>query len=339
MSFYLQSGGQTREEIFLASLLDYYDNQETVPGRIIVDPAFAQSREGKGLQQLLELDRGSSIKVAHTHRGPKHQLWQSLCRNAHLALGREQLRSQEQLHRTQAALIELAKLLGCADMPQRIECYDASHLMGTHTYVGMAVLHCGEPSPKHYRSFKIKDQPGAPDDYAALAEAVQRRVASWENHSGLSPHDPRQDSSFASRPDLVLIDGGAGQLSAVQNALQPLIQAGTQVLSLAKENEEIFSLESGEAIQLPEGDPARLLLQHARDEAHRFSRKMHRRSRDKRALSSQLDQIPGIGPTRRRQLLQAFGSVDGIAQADMQQLSAVLPQAAAKAVYGHFHAS
>jgi excinuclease ABC subunit C len=339
MSFYLQSGGQSREEIFLAALLDYYENQETVPGRILVDPPFSQSNEGKGLQQLLELDRGSNIKVTHTHRGPKHQLWQSLCRNAHLALGREQLRQQQHLQSTQVALGELAKLLGSAELPQRIECYDASHLMGTHTYVGMVAFHCGEPSPKHYRSFKIEDRPGAPDDYQSLAQALKRRVANWESHSALSPYDPRQDHSFARRPDLVLIDGGPGQLSAVSEALAPLVEAGTQVLSLAKENEEIFSLDSGEAIQLPEGDPARLLLQHARDEAHRFSRKLHRRSRGKDALRSQLDQIKGIGPARRKQLLEHFGSVDAISRADFQALAEVVPQAAAQSVYGHFNAS
>jgi excinuclease ABC subunit C len=222
-------------------------------------------------------------------------------------------------------------------IPMRIECFDISNLGETHTVASMVVFEGGAPKKSDYRRFKIRDT--AQDDFAAMNEVLSRRMAQYVAHRELSPHERAYDPSFAAAPALMVIDGGKGQLSAGLAALQPFRDMGVTVVSLAKRIEEVFLPGRSDPLRLPPDSPALHLLQRARDEAHRFAIEHHRGRRDRAMTRSVLDELPGVGPARKRLLLQHFGTPERFLQASREELEAVpgVPGKVARDVYEYVH--
>jgi excinuclease ABC subunit C len=210
--------------------------------------------------------------------------------------------------------------------------------MGTHTTASMVVFEGGAPKKSDYRRFVVRGlNEGVPDDFAAMEEVLERRLAQWERQQDLSPHDPKRNESFATLPNLIVIDGGPGQLSAGMRALAAFVERGVTVISLAKRVEEVFVPGRGSPIVLPHDTPELQLLQRVRDEAHRFAITHHRTRRDKAMTESILDGLPGIGPTRKRALLKHFGSPEAVLGASREELEAVpgVPSKVARQLHAH----
>ena len=210
--------------------------------------------------------------------------------------------------------------------------------MGTHTVASMVVLEGALPKRSDYRRFKIRTVDG-PDDFASMAEVLGRRLANWERQQDISPHDPDYDSSFASLPNLVVIDGGKGQLSAGIDALAGFRERGVVVVSLAKRLEEVFLPGVDRPLVLAHDTAELQLLQRIRDEAHRFAITHHRERRDRAMTASVLDDLPGVGPARKRALIDHFGSADAVVAATADQLQAVpgLPAKIGRDLHSHLH--
>jgi excinuclease ABC subunit C len=238
------------------------------------------------------------------------------------------------------ALDALQEALQLESLPLRIECFDISNLMGTHTVASMVVFEGGAPKKSDYRRFTIRGlENGVPDDFAAMEEVLSRRLAQWESQQDLSPHDPKRNESFATLPNLVVIDGGPGQLGAGVRALEGFRARGVTVISLAKRIEEIFVPGRRDPIVLGHDTVALQLLQRVRDEAHRFAITHHRTRRDRAMTESILDDLPGIGPARKRTLLNHFGSPEAVLAASREQLEGVpgLPGKTARELYAHLN--
>ena len=220
----------------------------------------------------------------------------------------------------------------------RIECFDISHLGGTHTSSSMVVFEGGAPKKSDYRRFNIREVDDG-DDFAAMAEVLSRRYAQWERQNEKSPYDADRDASFAALPNVVVIDGGKGQLAAGLEPLQGFRERGVTVVSLAKRIEEVFVPGVPEPIVLPHDTPELQLLQRVRDEAHRFAITHHRIRRDKAMTESIMDELPGIGPARKRTLLKHFGSPEAVLGATREDLERVpgFPQKVARALYAHLN--
>ena len=212
----------------------------------------------------------------------------------------------------------LADALALDAPPRRIECYDISNLQGDSAVGAMVVFEEGRPKSEDYRSFKIRYTPG-PNDFAMLQEVLRRRFTRLE--ASLRRDSDAGDRSFASRPDMVLIDGGKGQLSAGLEVLEELGFADIPTFGLAKEREEIFLPNEPDPVVQEHDSPGMFLVQRVRDEAHRFAVTHHRKVRSRKALSSPLDSVEGIGPARKRALLRAFGSVQGIRDAEVREIT------------------
>jgi excinuclease ABC subunit C len=238
------------------------------------------------------------------------------------------------------ALEGLQVALGLDSPPIRIECFDISHLGGTQTVASMVVFEGGAPKKSDYRRFKIRSlEEGDSDDYAAMAEVLERRLAQWERQADTSPHDPAYDASFASLPNVVVIDGGKGQLAAGLAALRGFRRRGVMVISLAKRIEEVFVPGRRAPLVLDHSTPELQLLQRVRDEAHRFAITHHRGRRDRAMTSSLLDGLSGIGPARKRALLTYFGSPEAVAGASREELQTVpgVPPKVGRELYGQLH--
>jgi excinuclease ABC subunit C len=203
----------------------------------------------------------------------------------------------------------------------------------------MVVFEGGAPKKADYRRFTIRTLEGASDDYAAMAEVLGRRFAQWERQADFSPHDPAYDASFAALPNVVVIDGGKGQLAAGLGPLRGFRERGVAVVSLAKRIEELFLPGRRSPLVLDHSTPALQLLQRVRDEAHRFAVTHHRTRRDRAMTGSLLDELPGVGPARKRALLAYFGSPEAILSASSEELQAVpgLPAKVARELHGHLH--
>jgi excinuclease ABC subunit C len=212
--------------------------------------------------------------------------------------------------------------------------------MGTHTVASMVVFEGGAPKKADYRRFTVRSlREGVPDDFAAMEEVLGRRMAQFEAQQDRSPHDPKRDESFASLPSLVVIDGGPGQLGAGVRALGGFLDRGVPVVSLAKRIEEVFVPGRRDPVVLAHDTPALQLLQRVRDEAHRFAITHHRTRRDRQLTTSLLDDLPGIGPARKRTLLNHFGSPDAVLAATREELEGVrgLPPKVARELYATLH--
>jgi excinuclease ABC subunit C len=270
-------------------------------------------------------------------RGDKRRILELAERNAELALDQERLRAERRRQGRVEALDGLQRALDLDAPPIRIECFDVSHLGGTETVASMVVFEGGAPKKSDYRRFKIRTvQEGSSDDYAAIAEVLSRRFSRWESQLEISPHDPAYDASFAALPNLVVIDGGKGQLGAGLGPLRGFRERGVAVVALAKRIEELFVPGRRAPLVLEHSTPELQLLQRVRDEAHRFAITHHRGRRDKAMTSSVLDELPGIGPARKRALLLHFGSPEAVLEASREDLQSVpgLPAKVGRELYG-----
>jgi excinuclease ABC subunit C len=268
--------------------------------------------------------RGGAVEVRVAERGNYRRLRELAARNATLALAQDRLRQERRRSQRVDALSALQDALGLESLPVRIEGFDISNIGGEHTVASMVVFEGGAPKKSDYRRFRIRgDRSAGPDDFSSIEEVLGRRVAQLLEQADRSPHDTGRDESFASVPDLVVIDGGKGQLSAGLRALGPLIERGSTVISLAKRLEEVFVPGSADPLELAADSEASQLLQRVRDEAHRFAIDHHRRRRGKAMTASLLDELPGVGPARKRRLLEHFGSPERLVAASREELEAV----------------
>ena len=311
--------GQDEGELMAQFLRRYYTDNEDIPKELMVSTLPA---EQELIEEWLHSVTGHKVSIKVPQRGDKRSLLDMMMENAHL-LFQERYEAES---RQQAVLIHLSKMLELPVVPERIECYDISHLGGQETVASMVVFTQGVPDGSAYRRFKIKQDQN--DDFASMRETLRRRFRQAQ----------QQNPAFLPEPDLIVIDGGLGQVNAVQAVLDEL---GVEIplVSLAEKNEEIYQPQRSEPLVLPRRDEGLRLLQRLRDEAHRFAVEYNRQRRTRRMTSSALDHIEGVGPQRRRALLKEFSSVNGIREASLEELAAVpsMNRTVARRVYEYFH--
>jgi len=336
-SFYLANETEREpEEVAEEFMLQYYAGQTSIPALLVVQRAV---EDRPALADALSERRGGPVELRAAERGEKRRVLELAERNALLALDQERLRSERRREGRVQALEGLQEALGLDAPPIRIECFDISNLGGTHTVASMVVFEGGAPKKSDYRRFTIRAAAGTSDDYAAMAEVLSRRYAQWERQLDISPHDREYDASFAALPNLVVIDGGRGQLSAGLEPLDGFRDRGVAVISLAKRIEEVFMPGRRTPLVLDHRTPELQLLQRVRDEAHRFAITHHRTRRDRAMTSSVLDGLPGVGPARKRALLAHFGSPDAVLAASSEELQSVvgLPAKTGREVHAYLH--
>jgi excinuclease ABC subunit C len=339
-SFYL-SNETERElaEVAEEFMLQYYGGQISIPALLVTQRELgAEEGAVAALADALSSRRGGPVELRAAERGEKRRILELAERNARLALDQEKLRSERRRQGRVDALDGLQQALDLDVPPIRIECFDISNLGGTHTVASMVVFEGGAPKKSDYRRFTIRTVEGS-DDFASMAEVLGRRFAQWERQADISPHDPAYDPSFAALPNVVVIDGGKGQLAAGMGPLRGFRDRGVAVVSLAKRIEEVFIPGRRAPLVLDHSTPELQLLQRVRDEAHRFAITHHRGRRDKAMTSSLLDELPGVGPSRKRALLAHFGSPDAVVGATREELQSVpgLPAKTGRELYSHLH--
>jgi len=335
-SFYLDNRGRTDlGEVAEEFMLQYYGGTMSIPAHIVVQREVGSR---PALAEALAQRRGGPVELRVAERGDKRRILELAQRNARLALDQEQLKTERRRQQRSEALAGLQQALGLDALPLRIECFDVSNLGGTHTVASMVVFEGGAPKKSDYRRFTIRTVQGS-DDFAAMAEVLGRRLGQWERQADVSPHDASFDASFATLPNLVVIDGGRGQLSAGLRALRGFRQRDVAVVSLAKRIEEVFLPGRRAPLVLAHDAPELQLLQRVRDEAHRFAITHHRSRRDRAMKTSLLDDLPAIGPARKRALLNHFGSPEAVVAASREELEAVtgIPAKVARDVHAHLH--
>jgi excinuclease ABC subunit C len=338
-SFYLDNQGEQEPAIVAEEfLLQYYTSALAIPSLIVVQQDLAEGSELGVLAELLGERRGGTVEIRAAERGGKRRILELAERNARLALDQEKLKAERRRQQRVEALGGLQRALQLDALPVRIECFDISHVGGTHTVASMVVFEGGAPKKADYRRFTIRSHDGN-DDFASMNEVLSRRQAQFEKQHERSPYDADRDASFAALPNLVVIDGGPGQLSAGLDAVQGLRERGVAVVSLAKRIEEVFVPGVREPLRLPHDTPELQLLQRVRDEAHRFAITHHRIRRDKAMTESIMDDLPGIGPSRKRALLRHFGSPEAVMGATREQLEGVpgLPAKVGRDLYHHLN--
>jgi excinuclease ABC subunit C len=288
-------------------------------------------------ERWLAEQRGSKVSIRVPQRGDKRTLQETVTRNAEEELVRHRLRRASDHNSRAKALNELQDHLGLPFAPLRIECYDMSHLQGTDYVGSMVVVEDGLAKKSEYRRFKVKDVPGN-DDFAAMEEVLTRRLTAYLEERDRPVGE--REGRFAYPPQLLLVDGGKGQLSVAERVVQRLgLEEEIPVASLAKRFEEVYVPGEADPIRIPRQSEALYLLQRIRDEAHRFAITYHRQLRDKRMTKSVLDDVPGLGPTRKKRLTKELGGVTAVRNAPLEALQALpwLPDKVAQAVYDKVH--
>jgi excinuclease ABC subunit C len=331
-SFHLENvGGQDLTTVIESFALEYYGSAPSVPPQIIVP---RDSGDLSALAEFLSEKRGARVEVRSAERGEKRRLQQLADENAQHTLVSEQAATEQKRARRVEAQEELREALNLESLPLRIECYDISHAMGQDPVGSMVVFQDGLPRKSDYRKFGIKTASDDPDDFAAMAEVISRRFARLSDGTGET-----HDASFASAPNLVVIDGGKGQLSATLAAMQAYDLPRVAVIALAKRIEEVFVPGEADPIVLSRHNPGLQLLQRVRDEAHRFALDFHRQRRESRGFASIFDDLEGVGPARRRALLNHFGSVEQMLAATPEELEGVpgVPSKTARRIYEQLH--
>jgi excinuclease ABC subunit C len=323
--------GQDLQTIVEEFCGEYYAAAPSIPPEVVVSKEVGQLA---ALAELLTMRRGARVEVRAPVRGDKRRLADLATMNAAIVLNRAAADGERRRLRRVEALEELREALNLESLPVRIECFDVSTTQGRQTVGSMAVFEDAQPKRAHYRKFAIRRSSGG-DDYAALAEVLSRRFA----RAGALVTAETWDESFATVPNLVVIDGGKGQLRAALDAMHALDLPRVAVVSLAKREEEVFVPGERHPVLLERSSAGLQLLQRIRDEAHRFAIGYHRTRRDAAARESLLDDLHGIGPARRRALLTHFGSVERILEASQEELEGVagLPPKTARAVYAQLH--
>jgi excinuclease ABC subunit C len=305
------------ESLVPSALQQYYAQGRFVPREILVPSEIADRAL---LESWLTARRGSAVHIRVPQRGEKVRLLDLVVRNARLAFDLEWKHPRRQ---SQEILRALRDLLDLEMAPRRIECFDISNIQGADIVASMVAFVDGAPAKREYRKFRVKGVAGSPDDFASMREVVGRRYR-------------RLLEEGKDLPELVLVDGGKGQLGAAVEALDGLGLGEQAVASLAKKEELIFVRGRDVPIALPRASPVLQLVQRVRDEAHRFAVGFHRQARSSRTLRSELDDIPGIGPTRRRKLLSRFGSLRGVRGASDAELASAVGKVTAARIRAHF---
>ena len=320
----------TPGQVLTAFVKQFYEANPYVPPRILVQHEL---EDIDAIQKWLGDKRHGKVQIYVPQRGEKRRLIQMVAENAAEGLEQRRVKATVEEGALGQAMEELQEALNLPSLPKRMECYDISNIQGTNSVGSMVVFEDGKAKSSDYRKFKIKTVEGI-DDYSMMREMLTRRFKrladpkAQVNSNGPDEDDEPSEGSSSEQawqqaPDLVLIDGGKGHLGA---ALQVFLELGITSIplaSLAKQNEELFVPEMPEPIILSRTSPALFLVQRLRDEAHRFAITYHRQRRSKGSTSSVLDQVPGIGPTRRRMLIRQFGSVQGVRQATLEEVAAV----------------
>jgi excinuclease ABC subunit C len=322
--FAFEDGSVSQEECLEDFILRFYDKNNEIPDEIIVNMEINDSAL---LEEYFKNNFGKKVSILCVKQGVRKQLCDMAELNArdYLEKSIEKIKHKEDM--TVTACKRLQDILGLKKYPKRMECYDISNISGVDKVGSMVVFTDGVKDSEQYRRFKIKTVEGA-DDFASLKEVLTRRILRMQE----------QEERF-SAPDLIIIDGGKGQLSAVHEVFKELGVSDIELISLAKKQEEIFTLNADEPVVLAKNDYCLRLLQRIRDEAHRFAITYHRSLRQKRSFFSQLNEIEGLGKKKINALLVKFGSVAEIGAADIEELKAVegIGEKHAQRIYSYFH--
>jgi excinuclease ABC subunit C len=336
--FFIQHGKLIgREHFFMSGTQDdhprnvlgqfikqFYQAASAIPPRILLQHP---PEDQEIICEWLRVRRGGSVIMTYPKRGQQKKLLDMVAANANQGLAQHHVKWLSDTNVIQQSLAELQEELSLPSLPRRIECFDISHIQGTNIVGSMVVFQDGRPNPKQYRRFKIRSVEGV-DDYASMQEMLRRRLQrlasarSMESQPGYY-NGQAKNHTWDTLPDLMLIDGGKGHLTA---ALEVLLEMGLDIIplaALAKENEWLFVPHTPEAIILSRNSPALYLVQRARDEAHRFAITYHRNIRSKNSLRSSLDTVTGIGPKRKRLLIRRFGSIQGIKEASVDDITSI----------------
>jgi excinuclease ABC subunit C len=330
-SFHLENvAGQDSTTILESFCLEYYGGSPSVPPEIVVP---RDAGDTSALEQFLSERRGARVRVHVPERGEKRRLQELASENARHTLASAAAESEQKRLRRIEALEDLRECLNLEALPIRIECFDISTAMGADNVGAMVVFQDALAKRAHYRKFGVRGQEGM-DDFAAMAEVISRRFARLSDALG-----GEYDESFAATPNLVVVDGGKGQLSAALAAMHRFDLPRVAVVALAKREEEVFVPGQPDPIRLSRHSPALQLLQRIRDEAHRFAVGFHRQRRETRSFGSIFDELQGVGPARRRALLQHFGSAERFLAASQEELEGVpgVPAKTARAIYAQLH--
>jgi excinuclease ABC subunit C len=331
-AFHLENAaGEDVGEVLEQFCLEYYGSSPAIPPQILVPHGAGDT---SALAEFLAARRGSRVEVRVPERGEKRRLQELAQQNAALALESESFVAESKRARRVEALEELREALNLESLPLRIECFDISNIQGQEVVGSMVVFEDAIAKKNHYRKFTLRGVEGQ-DDFASMREVITRRFARLQ----ADPGSEEWNESFAATPNLVVIDGGKGQLSAALEAMQELDLPRVAVIALAKRIEEVFVPGRSQPIVLPSHTAGLQLLQRVRDEAHRFAITFHRQRRDSAARASMFDQLEGVGPVRRRALLQHFGSAERVAAASREELEGVpgVPARTARRIYAQLH--
>jgi excinuclease ABC subunit C len=330
-AFHLENvDGRDTATVLEAFCLEYYGSAPSIPPQLVVPSDVGDT---SALEEFLSDRRGSRVEVRTPERGEKRRLQGLADQNAQLALDSDVLQSEQRRLRRVEALEELREALNLESLPIRIECYDISNIQSESPVGSMVVFQDAAPKKAHYRKFGVREL-DRPDDFAAIEEVVSRRFARLQDAAS-----DDYDESFAATPNLVVVDGGKGQLSAALAAMQAYDLPRVAVISLAKREEEVFVPGRADPVVLGRDSAGLQLLQRIRDEAHRFALGFHRQRRDARARGSIFDDLQGVGPARRRALLRHFGSAERLLDASQEELEGVpgVPAKTARAIYAQLH--
>jgi excinuclease ABC subunit C len=323
---FILNRGDTPEELLRAFLTQYYSNSITIPPLVLLP---LEVEDQPVIEEWLGDLRNTKVVLRVPQRGNKVELVEMATANAEHALAMSWVKHSWEKDASSRILKALADALGLDKTPERIECYDISTIQGSNSVGSMVVFINGKPAKADYRKFKVHYDVGI-NDFAMMHEVIMRRFGRLND---------KIDRSFADEPDLVIVDGGKGQLSTALEAMKELGVAGIPIIGLAKREEEIFVPGESDPIMLDRGSDALKLVQRIRDEAHRFAITYHRSLRSKAMVESTLDKVPGVGDNRKKLLLRHFGSPAAIAAASLEELKTVpgLPSNIAERVYRHFN--
>ena len=319
-NYFVQHEGDSPDLVMTEFIKQYYGGSTFIPKELLL-PMDSVDREL--FSEWFSSMKGQQVDVSVPQRGYKKDLIKMAEENAQNFLVERRRQWQYTIDKSGGAVKKLAEVLDLPRLPERMECYDISHMQGAETVASMVVFEGGKPAKREYRRFKLKTVQGKPDDFASMAEIMERRYGNEKDWP---------------MPDLIIIDGGKGQLNAALPVIRAMGVTDVPVISLAKRIEEVFVEGESESIILEHHTPELQLLQQIRDEAHRFAITYHRRLRGKRNLESVLDHIEGIGPKRRKALYKHFGNLDAIRVAELEELESVegMNKKAALAVYEFF---
>ena len=329
-------------EVLAEFIKQFYTEAATMPQQVLLPQEIEEARI---IQEWMRSRRGGGKVEIHVPReGQPHELVQMAAENAAETLSALRTQWQADSHKQEMALAELQSAFNLPEPPNRMECYDVSHTQGVATVGAMVVFEQGVSAKRLYRKFNIDSTSiGAPDDFASMEEMLERRFKRWQVLASPKPEEvvtqapgAKSDEAFSVLPDLIIVDGGKGQLGRVVGVLERFgLTDQVPVVGLAKREEEIFFPHQPDPLLLPRHSQGLYLLQRIRDEAHRFGITAHRKRRSKQGMASILDSIPGVGPVRRKALLKHFGSVDKIRTASVEQLIEILPRDVANSIKAH----